>query len=230
MLVRVVFFMYEGRRNFITFILALIVDMNARHIVYPILELFIESEPMLISICGSIDAMLGLSVILLAIKLKYIKTIKIDFDSIKYRILYKSLIYCGVATILSNILSFVMCNFFDSQVILQSNVDSNNYLLSMPEKIFHLIYVCLVVPLNEEMFFRGVLIRVFKKSLGVPVAVLISALTFGLLHGVSFSVIINATFMGIAFGYVYTKTNNLAYTMFLHSALNFVVTLKSFGV
>ncbi|MBR5129105.1 MAG: CPBP family intramembrane metalloprotease, partial [Firmicutes bacterium] len=51
---------------------------------------------------------------------------------------------------------------------------------------------------------------------------------FGILHFTSISLIFNAIVMGLAFGYMYVKKDNLALSMTMHAILNCVVVMKSY--
>jgi membrane protease YdiL (CAAX protease family) len=59
---------------------------------------------------------------------------------------------------------------------------------------------------------------------GDRLAVLISAVTFGLFHG-NIDQLIYATAIGILFGSIYAKTRNIWHTIFLHMAVNFLGTV-----
>ncbi len=82
------------------------------------------------------------------------------------------------------------------------------------------VVLALLAPIVEELIFRKFLIDRMH-MFGGHVAVMTSALMFGLFHG-NFSQFFYAWFLGIVFGYVYYKTGNVLYTIFMHMFINFL--------
>ena len=82
--------------------------------------------------------------------------------------------------------------------------------------------LCMVVlaPLFEELFFRRCLIDRMRPY-GEGLAVLTSAVMFGLFHG-NFAQFFYAAALGAVFGYVYLKTGRLRYSLGLHMLINFI--------
>lgn len=78
-------------------------------------------------------------------------------------------------------------------------------------------------PIVEELMFRKVLID--RLSIyGDRLAVIVSAVLFGLFHG-TLSQVFYATLVGIIFGHVYTKTRRAGYNILLHMLVNLSGTL-----
>ncbi|MBQ9510973.1 MAG: CPBP family intramembrane metalloprotease [Clostridia bacterium] len=75
-----------------------------------------------------------------------------------------------------------------------------------------------IAPVVEELIFRKMFIDRMR-GYGEKFAIFISALCFGLFHG-NFSQFFYAFGIGLVFGYVYSKTRNLWYTVSLHAAAN----------
>lgn len=93
---------------------------------------------------------------------------------------------------------------------------------------FKVIVICLLVGLAEEYIFRGLLISLFLKVLhnNALGAVVGSSIMFGLIHlinlkslpfGYVSSQVIFAAAVGILFGTIYIKTNNLSIVIILHA-------------
>lgn len=85
---------------------------------------------------------------------------------------------------------------------------------------WRLLFLAVLPPVFEELLFRRALIdrmRVYGEKL----AVVVSALMFGLFHG-NFSQFFYAFALGLVFGYVYLKTNRLRYSIGLHMFINFL--------
>lgn len=81
------------------------------------------------------------------------------------------------------------------------------------------IVLALLAPIIEELIFRKFLIDRMH-MFGGHVAIMTSALMFGLFHG-NLSQFFYAWFLGIVFGYVYYKTGNVIYTILMHMTINF---------
>lgn len=83
-----------------------------------------------------------------------------------------------------------------------------------------LLFVGILAPILEEIFFRKLLIERLCVYGDLP-AVLISGILFGLMHG-NFYQFFYAASLGIVMGYVYIRTGKLRYTIALHMSINIV--------
>ena len=83
-----------------------------------------------------------------------------------------------------------------------------------------LLVAVIIGPIIEEIMFRKILIDRLS-VVGDGTAIIFSALAFGIFHG-NFYQLFYATFIGLIFGYVYTKTRKLRYTIILHMLVNFM--------
>lgn len=80
--------------------------------------------------------------------------------------------------------------------------------------------ICVVIPMTEEMVFRaGVLRKMIEGGCGKWVAIVTTAVAFGVFHGNPLQAI-PAMIMGIALGWLYTKTNSLRLCLLAHVANN----------
>ncbi len=84
----------------------------------------------------------------------------------------------------------------------------------------NLLFVGILAPVLEEIFFRKLVIDRLLRYGELP-AVLISGLAFGLIHG-NFYQFFYASLMGFVFGYIYIRTGRLRYTVALHMIINLV--------
>lgn len=92
----------------------------------------------------------------------------------------------------------------------------------------NLIIMVILAPIAEELLFRKMLVdRTVKYGEGI--AVFTSALFFGLFHG-NLNQFAYAFVIGGIFAYVYVKTRNVKYTIFLHMLINFMGSVLSLGV
>jgi membrane protease YdiL (CAAX protease family) len=82
------------------------------------------------------------------------------------------------------------------------------------------IYGVLVAPIMEETLCRGVILFGIKKY-NKTLALVVSAVTFGLIHGTAFQ-FAYATIMGLVLGFVALKANSVIPTIFAHMSINSV--------
>lgn len=83
----------------------------------------------------------------------------------------------------------------------------------------------LLAPVAEELLFRKLLID-RTAAYGEGVSVLFSALFFGLFHG-NLNQFAYAFVLGGFFGFIYVKTRNIKYTIFMHMLINFIGSVLS---
>jgi len=90
-----------------------------------------------------------------------------------------------------------------------------------------------LAPLMEEFFFRGFLYPVLARRLGLPVAVLITALGFALLHGAQLTFawgpVLVIFLVGIVLTMVRAKQNSVAASVLIHMAYNGTITVAMFA-
>ena len=84
----------------------------------------------------------------------------------------------------------------------------------------NLLFTAILAPIFEEILCRKLMIDRLAQYGDLP-AILISGISFGLVHG-NFYQFFYAAAVGILFGYVYIKTGKLRYTIAMHMILNFV--------
>ncbi|MDR7543768.1 MAG: CPBP family intramembrane glutamic endopeptidase [Armatimonadota bacterium] len=87
------------------------------------------------------------------------------------------------------------------------------------------LLVCVVVPVGEEIFFRGFVYGGLRARWGVPVAVLASALFFAavhlqLVHGLPIFL------LGVVFAWVYQRTGSLVPAIVAHGLNNLIAVLS----
>ena len=92
----------------------------------------------------------------------------------------------------------------------------------------NVLIMVLLAPIAEELLFRKFLIdRTVKYGEGI--SVLFSALFFGLFHG-NLNQFAYAFVIGGVFGFVYVKTRNVKYTIFMHMLINFFGSIVSLAL
>lgn len=85
--------------------------------------------------------------------------------------------------------------------------------------------LCLVVPVSEELVFRGVIQQVFTKNMGGVIGFLLAGLVFGAIH-LNSHLLICISFFGIFLGFIYFATGNLLYSIIAHSLFNTIALLQ----
>lgn len=82
----------------------------------------------------------------------------------------------------------------------------------------------ILAPLGEETVFRGIVYGQLKKVCGVPLAIFLSGLAFGLFHG-NLVQAVYATIIGIVLALVYEIYGNILIAMLFHGIANLFVYL-----
>ena len=81
-----------------------------------------------------------------------------------------------------------------------------------------------LAPLLEELFFRGMLYPVFRRSVGVSAAVVLTAIGFAFIHGAqlgyAWAPLLSIFVVGIVFTVVREKTDSVAASFLMHSGYN----------
>jgi CAAX protease family protein len=88
--------------------------------------------------------------------------------------------------------------------------------------IIAIVRGCLIVPIFEEVFFRGVLLSWLRKRLNVPGAIFVMAALFALMHG-SLVVAPYVFIFAIVAGYVRIRTGSTFNTIIMHSLNNLML-------
>lgn len=92
--------------------------------------------------------------------------------------------------------------------------------------VFELLGSCLVIPIAEELLFRGVVYKRLKLYFGVTPALIGSALIFGIMH-VNLVQFLYAAVIGLFLAFVLEKTGKLSMAVFGHIAANLAAVLRT---
>jgi membrane protease YdiL (CAAX protease family) len=82
-----------------------------------------------------------------------------------------------------------------------------------------LLGLCLLVPIAEEVVFRGLIQRIFVRNMGAIVGVALAGAVFGAVH-LNAHLLISITVFGWFLGYIYQATGNLTYSIVAHAIFN----------
>ena len=91
--------------------------------------------------------------------------------------------------------------------------------------VLFFVNICILAPLWEELFFRGILLRRFTLKWSPQKSIVVSSLLFGLIHINPLNVLF-AFFLGCLLGYVYLKTKSIIVPIVVHSFSNFLAFLQ----
>jgi len=85
--------------------------------------------------------------------------------------------------------------------------------------------LCIIVPVAEEVVFRGFVQRVFSLNMNGVLAFFIAGVFFGAIH-LSPHLLLSMACFGVFLGFIYYATSNLTYTILSHAVLNTVAFLQ----
>ena len=104
------------------------------------------------------------------------------------------------------------------------------------DTVVYVITLCFVIPVTEEITFRGVIFGQLRRAFGPWVSVLISALIFGVMHGITVH-IGYAIVCGIIIAGCYYLTDSILAPILLHSIFNILgsgiatfMSFEAFGI
>lgn len=79
--------------------------------------------------------------------------------------------------------------------------------------------VCLIVPLAEEVLFRGFVQQIFARNMNEALAFVLAGLLFGVVH-LDPHLLLSISFYGIFLSYLFYATGNLIYPVLSHAFFN----------
>lgn len=171
------------------------------------------------------------SILLIILFIIYHKSLIEDFKKIKgnlYKILDNGIKYWLIGLIIMMI-SNILIGLFISQA--QATNEESVQILIHSSGLLSIITIGILAPIIEEITFRKAFREVFINK---TLFVLASGLIFGSLHVVlslnsywDLFLIIPYSSLGIAFGYMYQKTNNIYTSIIMHMFHNTASTLLS---
>ncbi len=87
------------------------------------------------------------------------------------------------------------------------------------DSILYLISLCFIVPLEEELIFRGAIFGILKRKMRPFAAIILTAILFGIMHRVSVHTAY-ALICGMILTAVYHYTDNIFAGVIIHSVFN----------
>tara|TARA_S200000501_G_scaffold353731_1_gene373771 strand:+ start:667 stop:1869 length:1203 start_codon:yes stop_codon:yes gene_type:complete len=102
-----------------------------------------------------------------------------------------------------------------------TGIDFDNFISSgYPSLIITLLAIAIMVPIMEELMFRGFVLDLASEEYGKWTAIFISAFLFAIIHPLYPVTLLNAFWGGLVYGYLRIKTNSLWPPIMLHSFWN----------
>ncbi|PHD03184.1 CPBP family intramembrane metalloprotease [Bacillus pseudomycoides] len=150
--------------------------------------------------------------ILILFILKYtpFQKIIISVFNIKPLCSYQTYLYI-LLTCIINAFADKITNLYSNSAEIQAehlgigNLDEQ----SLTINIIAILSIALIGPIQEEIIYRGIILRFLEIRYSFFTGLIISSLLFGLAHGYDFAFIIFATLSGIIDGLLYKKTNSI---------------------
>lgn len=96
--------------------------------------------------------------------------------------------------------------------------------------IVTLVFAGILIPISEELFFRGALFGWFRAHYNFPVALVVSSALFGLAHFDSIAVVASTLILGVANAWLLEKTKTLWVPILMHMTTNTVAVLAIYAL
>ena len=173
---------------------------------------------------GILDWSFMLGALLITVVFLCKRYVKLSFGRIEKRMIWPAV---GMAVLIAAAYLFVEESvgqlFFSEE--LQKMADDK----SMISGISGILYGCIFGPIAEEIGFRGILLGGLLKTRCRPwLAILISAIAFGLLHKFPFA-FFGSIVSGIILGWLYWRTGSIIPGIIVHIANNSLTAIDSTG-
>jgi membrane protease YdiL (CAAX protease family) len=121
---------------------------------------------------------------------------------------------------------------FASLLPMPKNLPIDRFFQTTREAYLLAIFGMTFAPLLEELFFRGFLYPVLARRLGVATAVVLTALSFGLIHapqlGRAWGPVLVIFLVGIALTVTRAVTKSVATSLLMHAAYNGTISVLIF--
>lgn len=148
--------------------------------------------------------------------------VPITFED-KRRLLYELLGVLGVVALAISLNYIIgatgLIQTSESFEVAQKNLYDGSVLVK-------LLCNAIIIPILEELLFRGIIAGQLQVWCGMGVAVLLSSIAFGMMH-LNIVQFVYAFLCGIALGILYCKTNKLMLCMLAHGLANLIVVIAT---
>ncbi|MBQ8297830.1 MAG: CPBP family intramembrane metalloprotease [Ruminococcus sp.] len=127
------------------------------------------------------------------------------------------------AAIFSTIFSDILSKYGYSTMI-----DNSGLAETFPATIILIIYQCIIAPVTEELFYRGMVLKTFSKA-NQRFAIVASSVFFGLAHG-NLPQFMLAFLLGMFLAHISIKHNSLLPSIIVHMFVNTTATVINFAI
>lgn len=100
---------------------------------------------------------------------------------------------------------------------------ANELVNSSSNLMYIVVYTVILVPIAEELVFRGVILNRLNNKVNFIYAIIISSILFSLVHG--FGRLTPTFFFGLCMCIIYLKTNNIIIPIIIHVLNNAIATV-----
>ncbi len=155
------------------------------------------------------------------LKYKPFQKIIISVFNIKPLCSYQTYLYI-LLTCITNTFTDKITNLYSNSAEIQAehlgigNLDEQ----SLTINIMAILSIALIGPIQEEIIYRGIIIKFFETKYSFLVGLILSSLLFGIAHNYDIPFIIFATVMGIMYSLLYKKTNSIFPCIIAHITYN----------
>jgi len=156
---------------------------------------------------------------------EYIYTKKNVVKEIGIKTICLSLIFGIILALSLNILIILIIGVENSSVQYEWNWNTE----FIVKNIIKALSIVILAPLAEEFLFRGILFNQLLKKYSANVAVIISAIIFGIFHGQLWQGIY-ACFIGLIAAYVYFKRKSILLPICIHIGCNLMSLLANVAI
>jgi membrane protease YdiL (CAAX protease family) len=96
-----------------------------------------------------------------------------------------------------------------------------------PGLIYGLLSACLIAPIAEETFYRGLLLRGMERRFGFWLSAIVVSIAFALAHYYDVFGLISVGVLGFTMAVIYRSTRSLTTIIGLHALYNFAITMPA---
>lgn len=147
----------------------------------------------------------------------------LGFQAPSFRNSYFLAFLCVLANIFVVVIYMIIATYFEVKFLYTPEIPKN--ILGFGWFIWlNLFAICIWVPVIEELFFRGFLLRLLMSRLGTFSAVLLSSLVFAVLHG-NIGLLIPVFVCSVVISVLYIRTGSIYPSILTHGCVNLSVAL-----
>ena len=146
--------------------------------------------------------------------------VDLSFGRIERRMVWPAVGMSVLVAVANLFVTFFVVSMLDSYLFMEESESLNKSDPNLFSGIVGILHSCIIVPIVEEIGFRGIFLAGLLKSRCRPwLAILITAIVFALFH-MSFVKIISTLGFGIIIGWLYWRTGSIIPGIVIHIVNN----------